>query len=101
LRDAFFSIIDCDKKECLNYEEWIGVFTKCIDPKDTALVDWFVEQYHRHTEISSEPNLKKSDFIEIISDNEVRFYKFLYFPNIDNQPIALYLVWISLFAACV
>jgi len=76
LREAFFGIIDKEQNECLKYEEWIGIFTKCIDPKKISLVDWFVQQYQKYTEISSEPHLTKKDLIEILSDNEVAILLF-------------------------
>lgn len=71
LREAFFKIIDRDQNGCLSYEEWVGVFTKSIDPKHIQLVDWFIDQFCIRTETSGNILLTKSDFNDILSDNEV------------------------------
>lgn len=71
MREAFFKIIDRDQNGCLSYEEWVGVFTKSIDPKHIQLVDWFIDQFCIRTETSGNLILTKSDFNDILSDNEV------------------------------
>ncbi len=73
MRESFFRIVDRDQNGSLSYEEWVGVFTKSIDPKNINLVDWFVDQFYKHTEISGEAVISKKDFNEILSDLEVIF----------------------------
>ena len=71
LCNAFFSILDRDQNGFLNYEEWIGTFTKSVDPSKMFLVDWFVDKFEEYTEISGEKIISKSEFIEILTDSEV------------------------------
>lgn len=70
LCNAFFSILDRDQNGFLNYEEWIGTFTKSVDPSKMFLVDWFVDKFEEYTEISGEKIISKSEFIEILTDSE-------------------------------
>lgn len=92
MREAFFSIVDRNNNGTLSYEEWIGTFTKSIDPKNIELIDWFVDQFSKYTSISGNSVITKEDFIDILSDNEFGFRLSLLISNKGKKIKAIQLM---------
>jgi len=73
LQQAFFKMIDRDCNDCLSFEEWTGCFSKLLgDTNDNQLLNWFVEKFYSYCSQSKNNFLNQNDFVQIVSDIEVK-----------------------------